>query len=122
MSDIVNRGTSGNDPNADTLYEAFGKINNQFGSIGVGSSGTAGSSGSTGTSGSSGSTGTSGSSGSTGTSGSTGSSGSSGQTGGSGSHGSSGTAGSSGYGTYTYGTVTPVSTPSDGDIYFQYEL
>ena len=39
MPDIVNRGSSPNDPNADTLYDAFGKINtafnSQYGSFGI---------------------------------------------------------------------------------------
>lgn len=30
MADIVNRGTAPNDPNSDTLYDSFGKINTAF--------------------------------------------------------------------------------------------
>jgi len=33
MSNIVNRGATPNDPNADTLYEAFGKVNTEFGTL-----------------------------------------------------------------------------------------
>ncbi len=33
MADVVNRGSEPNDPGADTLYDAFGKVNTKFDSV-----------------------------------------------------------------------------------------
>ena len=35
MSDVVNRGATPNDPTADTLYDAYGKINTEFDNIDI---------------------------------------------------------------------------------------